>query len=181
MPRLRIAALAVFSVATALTACQDNPAEVVTKVTDTSAAPRPLAARDEIRRRFTETGPATSVVPNTQNDLQIAASVVKLVSIEGQNAKLFGTGGGDPAINGLRTHIAFFAGSADGWVVYPIGDFLDFELLSATPGRLDLEVEESRLDEVSGTIDSARRRLIVRWTSGAEGLPPTAVTLTSAT
>ncbi len=176
MFRPMIPLLAVLS----LVACQEEPAEVMGKIADTSAAPRSLASREQARQRLIEAGPAATLTPDVQADLQIAASVVRLHAIEDQNAKLFGTGGGDPAMNGLYSYIAFFAGSADGWVSYRIGDFLDFEVLAVAPGQVDLSVDESVLDEASGEIASRTRRLIVRWTPGADGAPPTEVTVTPA-
>ncbi|RZJ27555.1 MAG: hypothetical protein EON85_10945, partial [Brevundimonas sp.] len=63
-------------------------------------------------------GPAATVPPSTDRDIQYAASVVKLDELTGQGGptvKLFGTAGGDPAMNGLYTDIAFFRSSAEGW------------------------------------------------------------------
>ena len=42
---------------------------------------------------------------------------------EDQGAKLFATAGGDPAVNGLYTYMAFFAGPADGWTRLSAGRF----------------------------------------------------------
>ena len=75
-----------------------------------------------------------------------AASVVELVALPDLNAKVFGTAAGDPAVNGLYTYIAFFGGAAEGWRVYRLGDFEDFEVLASAPGRIDLEVNESAVD-----------------------------------
>ncbi len=113
-------------------------------------------------------------------NLQWAASVVQLVPIEGQGAKLFSTAGGDPAVNGLYTYMAFFAGPADGWSVYRLGDFRDVGVRAITPGRLDLEITEDAVDPGSGEIVQSRRRAIVRWTPGPDGAPPTRVTVTPA-
>ena len=82
----------------------------------------------------------------TDDGLQWAASVVKSDDIPGQSAKLFGVGGGDPAMNGLQTYIAFFQSPGDGWAVYQIGD--------------------------------RHRKIIVKWTQGANDAAPTAVTVT---
>ncbi len=112
--------------------------------------------------------------------LQWAAGVVRLDPIPGESAKLFGTAGGDPAMNGLYTYIAFFRSPADGWAVYRIGDVLDYTVLSHARGRVDLDLHESTFDEVSGAIGSRHRKVIVQWTQGADGDAPTAVTITPA-
>lgn len=163
-----------------LVACQEEPAEVMAKVADTSAAPRPLAARDQARQQLTEAGPTTALNRDTQADLQTAAAVVKLVPIKDQNAKLFGVAGGDPAINGMLSYIAFFAGSADGWRVYRLGDFETFNVLLVSRGRVELGITESGLDEATGEIGSATRRAIITWTPGVDGAAETNVAITPA-
>ncbi len=128
-------------------------------------------------------GPAATVQPSTDITIQYAASVVKLDPLtkqDGPTVKLFGTAGGDPAMNGLYTDIAFFRSSAEGWAVFRIGDFLDYAVLSEAPGRVDLKVTESVMDEARGEIGSRERRLIVAWTPGAGEAPPASVTVTPA-
>ncbi|WP_420469752.1 hypothetical protein [Brevundimonas sp. FT23042] len=128
-------------------------------------------------------GPSVNVLPSTDAAIQQAAAVVKLDPLAGQGGatvKLFGTGGGDPAMNGLYVDLAFFESPAEGWRVFRIGDVLDYTVLSEAPGRVDLKVEESVMDETSGRIGSRERRLIVAWTPGADGTPPAAITVTPA-
>ena len=121
----------------------------------------------------------TAEAASTSDDgLQWAASVVDLDPIPDQDAKLFGTAGGDPAMNGLYTYIAFFGSPADGWHVYKIGDFLDYTLLSSSPGRVDLDIHESTMDDATGNIGSRHRKVIVQWTAGEDGGPPASVTVT---
>jgi len=137
------------------------------------AAVAPLAA----------SGPAAVLTPETDAALQQAAAVVRLDELAGQGpvaAKLFGTAGGDPAMNGLHTHIAFFQDPAQGWRVFRIGDVLDYRILSQRAGRVDLELEESVMDEASGRIGSRTRRVIVGWPIAADGSAPAEVTLTPA-
>jgi len=87
-------------------------------------------------------------------------------------AKLFGTAGGDPAMNGLYTYVAIFAGVADGWRVFQIGDFLEYRVMADAPGRVDLEVQESVVDPATDEIGSRTRRLILTWTpQGPDGAP----------
>jgi len=112
--------------------------------------------------------------------LQAAASVVELEALPDLNAKVFGTGAGDPAVNGLYTYIAFFGGAAEGWRVYRLGDFESFEVLASAPGRIDLEISESAVDGESGQVAAATRRLIVGWTPGEDGAAPQTISVTPA-
>lgn len=128
-------------------------------------------------------GPAVTVTASDDPNVQHAASVVKLDQLTkqgGATVKLFGTAGGDPAMNGLYTDIAFFKSPAEGWAVFRIGDFLDYQVLSEAPGRVDLKVEESVMDEATGQIGKRERRLIVSSMPGADGAPPAAITVTPA-
>ena len=109
--------------------------------------------------------------------------MVRLDELAGQGplaAKLFGTAGGDPAMNGLYTHIAFFQGPAEGWRTFRIGDVLDYRILAERAGRVDLELRESVMDEASGTIGDRTRRVIVGWPIAADGSAPAEVTVTPA-
>jgi hypothetical protein len=128
-------------------------------------------------------GPAAAIQPNAEPALQWSASVVRLDQLSRQGeatVKLFGTAGGDPAMNGLYTHVAFFHSPAEGWRVFRIGDVLDYRVRSETPGRVDLEVEESVMDPATQRIGSRKRRMIVAWTPGPGGSPPVSITVTPA-
>ncbi len=128
-------------------------------------------------------GPAATVQPSTEMNIQYAASVVQLDPLAkqgGSAVKLFGTSGGDPAMNGLYTDIAFFQSSSEGWAVFRIGDFLDYRVLSEASGRVDLQISESVMDEATGQISRRERRLIVAWTPGADEAPPATITVTPA-
>lgn len=129
-----------------------------------SAAPRPETIR-----------------PDTDENLQWAAAVVQLDALRNQGdatIKLFGTAGGDPAMNGLYTYLAFFESAGDGWRVFRLGDFLTYRIVAETPGRLALDVRESVMNERTGDIGTRVRRLIVSWTAGAGGAPPGSVRVT---
>jgi len=111
-----------------LAACD---AQVETRKTAVPAAEQsaPTAAAAPL----TAAGPAAIVQPDADEGQQWAAAVVELTPLTRQGdrtVKLFGTAGGDPAMNGLYTHIAFFDAPAEGWRVFRIGDFLDYRLLS---------------------------------------------------
>ncbi|WGM30901.1 hypothetical protein [Brevundimonas sp. NIBR11] len=167
------------SAALALTACDAPPAGPTAATTATEAPATPARAAP-----LTASGPpvALTLAEDTQTDngLQWAASVVKSDDLPGVSAKLFGVAGGDPAMNGLNTYIAFYQNPADGWAIYQIGDFLDYTVLSNADGRVDLEVQESTMDEAKGEIGDGRRKIIIRWTMDADGAAPTEVTVTPA-
>ena len=132
---------------------------------------------------LTAAGPAATVQPDGDENQQWAASVVELTPLTRQGdrtVKLFGTAGGDPAMNGLYTHVAFFDSPAEGWRVFRIGDFLDYRVLSETPGRVDLEVNESIMDEATGNIGSRKRRVIIGWAVATDGSVPATISVTPA-
>lgn len=132
---------------------------------------------------LTAAGPAAIVQPDADEGQQWAASVVELTPLTRQGdrtVKLFGTAGGDPAMNGLYTHVAFYDSPAEGWRVFRIGDFLDYRVLSEREGRVDLELNESTMDQASGEIGSRTRRVIVGWALATDGSVPATVTVTPA-
>jgi len=59
-----------------------------------------------------------------------------------------------------------------GWRVFRIGDFLDYRVLSSSPGRIEIEIDESTMDPATSEIGSATRRLILTWTPGPDAAPP---------
>ncbi|WP_426035338.1 hypothetical protein [Brevundimonas sp. DC300-4] len=161
--------------ALSLAACDATPAVKTTTTTEGPAEPAqaaPLAPSGAPE-------PLTVADASEGDDgLQWAAAVVRVDEVPGENAKLFGTAGGDPAMNGLYTYIAFYLSPAEGWAVYRIGDFLDYTVLSSANGRVDLDVQESTMDEATGNIGDRHRKIIVQWTQAAEETAPTAVTVT---
>ena len=161
----------------ALAACDAGVESRDTVLPAEQAAPLPRATP------LTAAGPAAILQPDADPNQQWAASVVRLDALEDQGdrtVKLFGTAGGDPAMNGLYTHVAFFESPAEGWRVFRIGDFLDYRLLSEAPGRIDLEIDESVLDAATGQIGSRKRRIIVGWALPTDGSVPATVTVTPA-
>ena len=142
-----------------------------------AAATAPAAAP------LTASGPAATLQPDAAPDVQTAASVVSLDALKNQGsltAKLFGTAGGDPAMNGLYTYLAFFQDPAEGWRVFRLGDVLGYRVLSEAPGRVDLEIRESTMDEAAGAIGERTRHVIVGWAVAADGSVPPTVTVTPA-
>lgn len=161
-----------------LAAC-DAGVETRNEATPPAEQPAPLAAVAPLAA----SGPPATLQPVSDEGLQHAAAVVRLDELAGQGplaAKLFGTAGGDPAMNGLHTHVAFFQSPAEGWRVFRLGDVLDYRILSQRAGRVDLELEESVMDEATGRIGSETRRVIVGWPIAADGSPPAEVTVTPA-
>ncbi len=137
-----------------------------------------LAAAPATARPVDDRPPLT-VEADTNENLQYSASVELVTPLEHQgdlSASLFGTGGGDAAMNGLYTYVSFYLSPQEGWRVFRIGDFNAYRLISETPGRVVIEVEEN----VNGTeITSQTRRLAVTWTAPPDGTPPTSVTITT--
>lgn len=166
-----VASLAL-SACDAISSSSEKAAEAVSETAATQAAP--LTASGAPVTLVTEEG------SQSDDGLQWAAGVARVDDIPGESAKLFGVAGGDPAMNGLNTYIAFFQNPADGWAVYRIGDFLDYTVLSHANGRVDLDIHESTYDEVKGEIGDRHRKIIVQWTQAADDVVPTAVTVTPA-
>lgn len=103
-----------------------------------------------------------------EDNLQWAASVMQIHPMETQNAKIFAVSGGDPAINGLVTYLGLFAGPAEGWRVYRIGDFEEWTVSEEGRRRVVLDARESRMGE-DGDIVTEDRRLIVEFRMGEDG------------
>ena len=156
-----------------LTACDPG--------TETPAGKGPLPPRASATvAPLVAAGVATAVTPATDDaNLQWAASVVEMDDLPGQDAHLFGTAGGDPAMNGLQTYLAFYISPAEGWRVFPIGDFLSYTVRRVEKGRVDLEIRESTMNDATGQIGERTRRAIVSWTPTDEG-PPGQISITPA-
>lgn len=77
------------------------------------------------------------------------------------SVRVFGMGGGDPAMNGLKTYLAFVSPhDARGFL---LGDFYDYRVIAASPGRIDLEIDEHVMSDTN-EIAQRTRRVIVSWT-----------------
>jgi hypothetical protein len=130
-----------------------------------------------------DTGPATLQPEAEDDNLQWAASVVRVNELRQQGAdtsvKLFGVAGGDPAMNGLYTYLAFYIDVGDGWRVFKIGDFLEYRVVAERPGRVLLEINENVINART-EISARRRRLAVTWTPGPDGAPPTSIRVATA-
>jgi len=147
----------------------------------TSTNEQPEAPQQAETVTLTASGQAESLQPLADDQpLQWAASVTRVDDLEQGGVKLFGLAGGDPAMNGLYTQIAFFQNAAEGWRVFRIGDFLEYRIVGQSPGRVDLEISESTMNAETGEIGSQTRHLIVAWTPATEGAPD-AISVTPAT
>jgi len=130
-----------------------------------------------------EAGQAVVLQPETDDALQTAAAVVALDYLPDQGdltAKMFGTAGGDPAMNGLYTYVAFFQSPAEGWRVFRIGDYLEYQIQAVSAGRVELRLEESVMDQATGEIGSRQTAVILNFSPGPDGEVPATVTLTPA-
>lgn len=139
-----------------------------------TALPMPDAKAPATAPAFKPAGQPESMKPATENGLQGAASVVELTYLQNQGdytVKFFGTAGGDPAMNGLYTYIAFYVGSSSGWRIFKLGDFLEYRVVAEEPGRIDLEVKESVMNDANGEISGRERRIIITWPRAAGGEP----------
>jgi hypothetical protein len=169
----RIIRLGVAGAALSLAACTP----------ETSAPPKQEEAPVSAAAPLAPAGEPVSVPVDTEQSLQWSAGVVQLDPLSKQgdlDGKLFGTAGGDPAMNGLYTYVAFFESPAEGWKVFKIGDFLEYRVIAESKGRVDLAIKESVMNDASGEISSRDRNIIVEWSVGADGALPTAITVTPA-
>lgn len=167
-----------------LSACDRVPTPSSGDAAPASAAPAPTKAPVHATppvAPLVAAGPAAAITPEPQAEAQGAASVVRVDPLTNQgihSVKLYGAAGGDPAMNGLYTYVAFFEGADTGWKVFRIGDVLDYRVLSESPGRVDLEITESVQLGDAGEIGSRKRRVIVGWDVPSDESSPDGVTVT---
>lgn len=172
------------ALALSLSACDAVTEKAATPETaaPTPGAPPTEPAATPQATPLTASGAAQPLTAEDAGDesLQSAASVVRVDWVGDNQAKLFGTAGGDPAMNGLYAYIGFYVSPAEPWAIYRLGDILNYTVLSSSPGRADLEIHESTMNDATGEIGERRRRVIVQWTMGSDEGPPTSVTVTPA-
>lgn len=186
MPK-QFSAISAFSLAAVLAACApeavSKPVDTVAEETVAQEAPAP-AVEAPVPQALVPQGEPQALVVETTEYASAAASVVKVDFLDNQGdapgVKLFGTAGGDPAANGLYTYVAFYMSPGGDWAVFPVGNFIDYRVLSDAPGRVDLELNETTIDEATGEMGSEVRRVIINWTLAAGEAPPESVTVTSA-
>lgn len=145
---------------------------------DVGPGPREGAPALPPRAAQPPTRPAVPVAPLPAATLQDAAAVSRLAAIPAQNARIFSVSGGDPAANGLVTYLALFAGPAEGWRVYPVGDFEDWRLAGTRPGVLVLKVRETGQDG-RGPLTRRDRRILIGFDFDGQ-THPASITVTPA-
>ena len=126
---------------------------------------------------------AEIVRPDPDENLQWAAAVDLVTPLRRQGdltVKLFGAAGGDPAMNGLHTYLAFFDSPAEGWRLFMLGNILSYRVVAETRGRLTLEIRENVMNQATTEIGVRTRRVLVTWTAGPDGTPPASVNMTAA-
>ncbi len=139
---------------------------------------------------FTQPNPASTpatLQPDEDEHRGYEASVGSITELRNQGSgendlsvHLYGTAGGDPAMNGLYTYIAFYQSPAEGHRVFRIGDFNAYRLVSEAKGRIVLEVDENIMNDSTGEIGSRTRRMAVSWTPPADGTAPQTLSVAAA-
>ena len=166
----------------ALAACSKpkpatNESDVVPLPPAAQPAPTAPATAPQAAAPAQPTGPAEPAQARTDDFAVSGASVSDVVWLSDIDAKLYSTTGGDPAINGLVTYIAFPPDSPDqGWTVFQVGDFEEWKVIDHAPGKVVLQVRVSRVDPSSGNPVTENKKLIINFTAGA----PRTVTVTPA-
>lgn len=138
----------------------------------------PARAAQPALRHAVPIGPEETRRAVEAADIQQAASVSQLHAVPAQGAKVFSVSGGDPAVNGFVTYLGLFVGQAEGWLVYPLGDFAAWRVTETGPGRLVLNVRQDVAGPRGGIV-SNDSRLIVGF-ARSDGEAPAAVTVTPA-
>lgn len=136
-----------------------------------------LSQQSAAQSPATAVPPPAILQPDEDEHRGYEASVIEVTELRQANigAKLYGTAGGDPAMNGLYTYIAFYSSPAEGHRVFQIGDFNEYRIHEEAPGRIVLEVDENYMDEGSGDIQSRTRRMTISWTLGPDDTAPASV------
>ena len=177
MPHRLILAAGVLAASISLAACKPAPAVDTTRTNDEVAA---TAA--ELAPPLTAAGaPATISAINPDNDdLQLAAGVVQVDDFSEQPVHLFGVRGNDPGVNGLHVYASFMVDGQSS-AIYPIADVEAYEVVSVQAGKIGITLSEAAYDEAKGELVPHERKIILAWTDGPNGGPPTALTVTPAT
>ncbi len=159
----------ILTVMLGLAACGDAEAPIRPK---TAPPPTPMSVA-KAPARPSGPGGATPAVPS--GELQEAASVSQLHALSSLSAKIYSLSGGDPAVNGLVTYLALLAGPAEGWRSYPLGDYAEWRVAEAKPGRIVLAVRQDTTNPEGDIVKRSRHvHVAFNWNGGA---PPDAVTV----
>lgn len=139
-------------------------------------------AQPVVATSATQVPPPATVQADDDDARHREASVTEVTELRQGNigAKLYATAGGDPAMNGLYTYIAFYQSPAEGHRVFMIGDFNEYRVHEEHQGRIVLDVEENYMDEARGEIGNRSRRITISWTLGPDGAAPASVRIVHA-
>lgn len=145
---------------------------LVTTASPLLAQPRPVAPQPA----------GDTIQAEDQSEMQWAAAVASLKDLKRQGqgtVHFFGTVSGDPAMNGHQLFLSFFLSPAEGHRIFRIGDFLDYRVVSESPGRVVLAVRENTIDDRTTRIGVRNRRINLSWTNVRGEEAPASLRITS--
>ncbi len=103
--------------------------------------------------------------PDAEGETSVLGGIVRFDALPNQSGegfvRLIGTAGGDPAANGLMTYLVIST-AHDSWV-YVIGNIIDYRIKGVADGRVDLEIDQTRIAD-NGEMSTETRKQIVTWT-----------------
>jgi hypothetical protein len=76
-------------------------------------------------------------------------------------------------------YLAFYHSPAEGFRIFPIGDFEEYRLVSQQPGRVVITVRQTSHTGGSNPFKTSARRLTITWPLRGETIPDT-ITVTDA-
>jgi hypothetical protein len=142
--------------------------------TTTAPAKVETPPKVEAPARFVEgEGEPQTANPIAEDDPGMTAmGVVKFNDLPGlskiSSVRVFGFGSGDPAMNGLKVYLAFV--SPHNGRAFLLGNFRDYRVIAASPGRIDLEYDEDIMVGDEG--QNRTQRAIVTWTEKEQESSP---------
>jgi len=157
------------AVVLALGLCGCGPAETPRKTAGAQPAPTPISVTKAPTRPV---GPSARhpVIPS--EEMGTAADISQFHALPELSAKVFSLSGGDPAVNGLVTYFALLSGPAEGWSVYPLGDYAEWRVVEAKAGRVVLAVRQDTAGP-DGNILKADRTVQIDFAWNGETPPNT--------
>jgi hypothetical protein len=162
------------SISAALVAACVAMAGCTPATTTTAPAKVEAPAKAETPARFVAgEGEPQTWTPLASDDPAIAAmAVVKFNDLPDlskiASVRMYGMGSGDPAMNGLKVYLAFVSPHDER--AFLLGDFRDYRVIAASPGRIDMEYDEDFM--VGDQPQSRTLRTIVSWTETAQAASP---------
>lgn len=117
---------------------------------------------------YTQAGPARTLAALPA--LSDAASVVKLAFFDEWNAHVYATAGGDPAINGLYTHVVMHGSPMEDGREFFLGDFNDWSVVESTPTSATLKISRSWIDDATGEARTVEEYMMLAADPGGANL-----------